>query len=417
MISSLKLLYNTNMKYIRKFYPVLNNKVNGKKVIYLDSACSTLKNKLAIAEESDFLSKYGFCSGKRSVHYLSSLTEEKIQIARENISSQLNSSSQEIVFTSGTTESVNILANSIDFKKGDTVLISALEHNSVLLPFWRLAQKGLIKLDIVSIKDYKIDLKVLARKLESRPKLLCLTASSNIAGGIEPFTEAINLAHKRKCPVLIDAAQYIPSHKIDALNIDFLAFSGHKMGAPFGTGILYINKAHFPILSSAKLGGGTIKNISLKGKGIEVELLNSYMSFEAGIQNYAGIWSLYKNMEFLENLNYKNIRKHISDLVLYAKDELSRLPSIKVIGNNIEEGSLISFISQNKKFSNMDFQLYCNENPDYHFAFRSGKMCADLACLNLGLNGVIRISFYIYNTYEDIDIFIRILKNYIKSID
>jgi len=405
-------------KNILKEFPILDRKINGKKIIYLDSACSALKLKYSAQAQMDYLLEYGSCAGKRSTHYLSELAEEKFHYAREKIAYFINSLSEEIIFVSGTTEGINLAANSLLLNKSDEIVISGLEHNSVFLPFYRLSKEKGIKLKIIPLKNYQPDFSSFKKILNKNTKLLCITAASNIFGGDVKYEKFLNEAQRMNIPVLMDCAQYAPSHKIDINKMgDIIAFSGHKMGAPFGTGVLYIKKDLMFKMNSSKLGGGTIKSANFSGKNIKVELLKNYMSFEAGIQNYAGIWSLFKTMEFLNQIGMENIRKHISNLAIYAFEKLSSIKEIQILGSDFDKGSLISFKPLLKNFSVQDFSIYLSDDlPDYIIAIRCGKLCADLPSLYSGIDNVIRISFFIYNSEKDIDVFVDSLKKYLKII-
>lgn len=390
-----------------------------KNIIYLDSACSALKLKSAIDAQKKLLEEYGSCGGERAVHFLASKTENLYQNSRNIISEIINSRPDEIVFTSSTTESFNILANSFKFREGDEVIISGLEHNSVFLPFFKVSRKLNIKLKIIPLKDYNPDFKEFKKLVTKKTKVLCISAASNIFGGIVESNDIVKYAKERDIKVFMDLAQYAPTHKIDVrkLNIDAGAFSGHKLGAPYGTGILYIKDDLYKNLSSSKVGGGTIKEIKLKDGKIEVDFLEGFRSFEAGIQNYAGAYAMAVAYNKLNEIGFDNIRKHISFLVKYAVDMLTRIKEIEIVGKNITDGSIVSFTVKNKKFSYPDFSLFVSNYKGKKIAIRHGRVCADLACLNSKINSVVRLSFFIYNTKKDIDIFEMALRDYLSTFE
>jgi len=387
-------------------------------IVYLDSACSALKMKSAVDAQNEVLIKYGSCGGERAIHLLARKIEEKYSNARTNISNLINAKESEIVFTSGTTESFNILANSFMFKEEDEVIISGLEHNSVFLPFYKVCLNKKIKLKIIPIKDYQPEIKEFKKLITKKTKLLCISKASNILGGTVNTDEFVYLAHKNNIKVFMDIAQYAPTHKTDVkeLKADSIAFSGHKIGAPYGTGVLYIKDDLYDFLSSSRVGGGTIKEIKKMNGIIKVKFLEGYKSFEAGIQNYSGAYAMSIAYEKLNKIGFKNIRNHISELVSFAKEELLKIKGIKIIGKDIENGSIVSFISENKNFSNPDFALFISNYKGKNIAVRYGRMCADLACINCNINSAIRLSFFIYNNKEDVDIFITALKNYLKTL-
>lgn len=402
-------------KELAKVFPAINEKINRKRLVYLDSACTALKNLPSALFQEELLTKAGFCAGKRSVNMASSLAQDYYDEAREKTAFFINSRPDEIVFVSGATEAFNIIANSMPFLPGDEIFISALEHNSVFLPFLKAAKEKKLKIKIIPLKNFQPDYEFFKNNISPSTKMLCITASSNITGGIVDFSPFIKLAKSKNIKVLVDAAQYAPTHKIDVKKIDadFLSFSGHKMTAPFGTGVLWIKKENFNVLKSCKVGGGTVKKVFIKNFSFDAVLLEGFSSFEAGIQNYSGACALSNTLEMLSKEGMEKIRNRVSSLVSFAVGELSLIPEIKILGKNLEQGSLVSFMPLSKKFSIPDFQLYMSSLPGrYTFAFRTGRMCADLACINLGINGAIRISFSYYNDESDVERFIKGLKSY-----
>ncbi len=411
-----------NILPLKKEFPAISDKISKKAIVYLDSACTALKMKSAANEQRDFLLKLGACAGNRSVHLLSREVETEFYSARKAIAGFIGAKSpEEIVFTSGTTEGANLVAMSFPFKKGDEVILSPLEHNSVFLPFYRLSKRGKIKLKIIPLKDFKPDFSAYKKMLTFKTALVCVTRASNIFGGAVDIKKFISAAHKKKAKVFIDAAQYIPTHKenVGDLNADMLAFSGHKMGAPFGTGVLYVKKNLFGFLKPSKLGGGTVKKIIRENGLYKVDFFKSNAAYEAGIQNYSGAVALKKSFELLHKIGYKNIRAHIRKIVEYARLKLSSFKEIKIMGNGKElsEGSIISFVCENPRFSVIDFNIFLQEySSEYFVAVRCGRHCADLAVLNSGVKSTVRLSFFIYSSKRDIDIFCDALGAYLKSL-
>lgn len=401
---------------LKEEYPILNHRINGKRLIYLDNACTSLKMKTAIKSEEYFLKKYGTCTGERGVYLYAQKSSELITEARNYIAKFLNALPEEIIFTSGTTDSFNTFINSFKFQKGDEIIISSLEHNSIFLPVYEITKKKRLKLKIIPLKNFQPDINKFRELITKKTKLLCITAASNLTGGIfENLSDFITIAHNNNIKVFVDAAQYITSHKIDVkkLKADAIAFSGHKLGAPFGTGILYINNNLYKYLSPFKVGGGTIQDILIKNNNIRVNYLTKNKMFEAGILNYSGIYALYKTIKKLENIGYENIRKTCKELVNYALNNLKKIKKIKIIGNNIENGNIISFYF-NSKHSIYDFVFYLNNLKDYIIALRHGKMCANIAFNYTKLPDLIRISVYIYNQKKDIDVFLTKLNKFLK---
>ncbi|MEF3280865.1 MAG: aminotransferase class V-fold PLP-dependent enzyme [Elusimicrobiota bacterium] len=387
------------------------------KIIYLDSACSALKFRFALKEQKSMMERYGSCGGERAIHILASKTEEFYNKAREIISKLINASYEEIVFTSGTTESFNILANSFKFNRNDEMIISGLEHNSVFLPFYKVSKKNNIKLKIIPLKDYNPDFEEFKKLITSKTRILCISKASNFFGGVVETEKIINHAKKNNIKVFMDLAQYAPTHKVNVkeLNIDAAAFSGHKIGAPYGTGVLYLKKELYKHLDSSKVGGGTIKELIFKDGDIKVDFLQGYKSFEAGIQNYAGQFAMALTYQKLNEIGFDNIRKHISDLIRYTVKELSQIKEIEIVGKNLEKGSIVSFRFKDTRISYPDFALYLSslKKP---IAIRYGRLCADLACKYSNIENVIRLSFFIYNDKSDADAFVKALKDYLILI-
>jgi selenocysteine lyase/cysteine desulfurase len=402
-----------NIKKIKKEFPASN-----KPFVYLDSACSALKMKSSADAQMRFLLDYGSCGGKRAVYKNALMVEELYESARSDVANFINSQMDEIVFTSGTTDGFNILANSFKFKTGDEIIISGLEHNSVFLPFYRISKEKGLKLKIIPIKNYQPSFDEFKKLVNKRTRVLCISKASNFFGGTVRTEEIVSYAKKCGIKVFFDCAQYVSSHSIDvkALGADAIAFSGHKIGAPYGTGVLYINDLLYNFLNSSAVGGGTVKDISISNGKIDVRFLNKFYNFEGGIQNYSGAYALSVAIRKLDEISYFEIRKHISSLVKYAVSELNKIDGINIIGDELEEGSIISFTSINKNFSYPDFSMFLS-GQSKPVSVRYGKLCADLASINTGIKSVIRLSFFVYNTEDDVNYFIRSLKKYLKLID
>ena len=407
---------------LREEFPALKEKISKKSLVYIDSACTALKMKSAANAQRDFLIKFGACAGKRSSHLLSRRVEAEFSQARKNIAEFIGAKSpDEIIFTSGTTEAANMVAGGFPFEKGrDEVIISSLEHNSVFLPFYRLKEQGKIKLKIIPLKNFKLDFKAYQKMLGFKTALVCVSHASNVFGGTVEVKKFIKAAHEKGAKIFVDDAQYISSHKenVADINADVLAFSGHKMGAPFGIGVLYVKKNLFQLLKPLKLGGGTIKEIVRESDDYKVDFLSNNAAYEAGIQNYSGAVALAKAFETLQKIGYQNIRSYMEDLVLYACDRLSKFKEIQIIGNpeDLKAGSIVSFIAEDPRFSIVDFNIFLNDYSKKHFiALRTGRHCADLAFLNSGIKSTIRLSFFVYSVKSDIDALCEAIELYLTD--
>ena len=414
---------NKEISALKKEFPALKARFGGKRLTYLDSACTVLKLRCAADEQRRHLLELGGCGGKRSFHALASAMEENSYAARSRVASFMGAGSpEEIIFASGVTDAVNLLANSFPFTPGrNEVLLSPLEHNAVFLPFERLASAGKIKLRVAPLKDLRVDMAALAKMTGPRTALVCLTHASNIFGGREDIAYAADLAHSAGAYLFTDDAQYSPTHGGSGAlyGADACAFSGHKMGAPYCTGALYVKRELMAKLRPWRVGGGTVEDVSFTGGRYKVKYLGNYQGFEAGVQNYSGASALAVTLARLEKCGFENIRAHVSGLVDGALKSLAAVKGVRVLGRreDLLEGSLISMVPVKKGFSVPDFNLFLNHQLKGRFiAIRTGRHCADLACLASGLRETIRISFFAYNTPEDTACFIEALKKYLTLL-
>lgn len=406
---------------LRAAYPSLAQEIDGRRLVYLDSACTALKP-LAVSERlADFYAHWGGCGGKRSTHRLSQQVEEWFQDARRAAASFLRAETpNEIVFTSGTTEAVNLVARSFPYEGGRRkVVITDLEHNAVALPFLQLAAEGKIELAVCPSDDGRLDLNRLETLLDDKTALLALTHASNVMGGVVPVAQAAKLAKRRGARVLVDDAQYLGTHREDVstLGADYVAFSGHKVGGPFGTGVLWGHEVELNRLGHYKLGGGTVKSVAWDGKnGLpEAVYLDAPMRFEAGVQDFGGALGLHEALKVRESLPAKALREHVSALVTRLAAALAKIPEIRVLGRaeDLAQGSLLTFVPAHPDFSPVDFNLYLNhELPGRFVAIRVGEHCAHLQHRRLGAEATVRASFGPYNTAAEADLFADAARSY-----
>lgn len=414
---------NPKITALKKEFPALGKSFGGKRLVYLDSACTVLKLRCAAEGQRRQLLELGGCGGKRSVHALASAMEEEFYGARAKVAAFVGAESpEEILFTAGVTDAANLLANSFPFTPArNEVVLSPLEHNAVFLPFERLASAGRVKLRVAPLKGLKPDMDAMERMIGKRTALVCFTHASNIFGGREDVARAAALAHKAGAFLFSDDAQYAPTHGGSAAlyGADACAFSGHKIGAPYCTGALYVKRTLLGKLRPWRVGGGTVEDVALSGGKYKVKYLGNYQGFEAGVQNYAGIAGLSAALSRFEECGYDNIREHVSGLVDGALKSLAEVKGVKVLGRreDLLEGSLISIVPEKKGFSVPDFNLYLNHQLKGRFiAVRTGRHCADLACLASGYRETIRISFFAYNTTADTACFLEALNKYLSLL-
>ncbi len=397
-----------NTDKIRADFNILSSK-NGLVPLYLDNACMSLKPLQVVEAMNDYYFNYPACAG-RSSHKLGDKVTKKVKEARQIIAKFINAKEEEIVFTRNTSEGLNLLANSLDLKKGEAVLISDKEHNSNLVPWLRLRDKTGIEVRVCPSKeDNTFDLEKFS-ELAKGVKLVSMVHTSNLDGVTNPAKEIIEIAHKNGALVCLDVAQSIPHRKIDVqdLDVDFLAFSGHKMLGPTGTGVFYGKKELLEKLSSFLVGGDTV----------EFTTYNSYKmlpvpeKFEAGLQDYAGIIGLGEAVKYLSQFDYKDIAEHELKLNTYITEELKKISEIKIIGptDPAQRSGIVNFYIENTDMHKFAIMLDEMENVE----IRSGQHCVHSWFNSKKIYNSARVSLYLYNTMEEAETFITNLNKIIK---
>ncbi len=409
---------------LRALYPALDAEIDGRRLVYLDSACTALKPERVAERLADFYARWGGCGGKRSTHRLSQQVEEWFQDARRAAAEFVRADGpNEIVFTSGTTEAANLIARAFPYEPfRREVVITDLEHNAVALPFLEAARRGEIDLKVCLTDEGRVDLDRLSSLITEKTALLALTHASNVMGGVTPAAEAAKIARRKGARVFIDDAQYLGSHREDAstLGADFIAFSGHKIGGPFGIGVLWGREQELNRLNHYKVGGGTIKSLSWEvGAGApEPRYLDAPMRFEAGVQDFGGAVGLHEALKVRAELPDAALREHVAGLVRRTAAGLAGVAEVKVLGrpDDLEKGSLVSFVPVHPEFSPVDFNLYLNhELPGRFVAIRVGEHCAHLLHRRLDAGATVRASFGPYNTEAEADLFVDAVKSYAKE--
>lgn len=413
---------NKSLAALNREFPVLKSRFGGRRLVYLDSACTVLKMRGAADAQRENLLRLGGCGGRRSFYSLSAGMEEEFESARRTVADFMGAASpDEVIFTGGVTDAANLLANSFPFtKERDEVVLSPLEHNAVFLPFERLAAAGRVKLRVLPLKGLVPDLDALPRLLGRRTALVCLNHASNIFGGRQELRRAAALTRAAGAYLFSDDAQFAPTHGSGAAaeGADACAFSGHKLGAPYCTGALYVRRELMAKLRPWRVGGGTVEGVELRG-GYKARYIGGNRGFEAGVQNYAGAAGLAAAIRRLERAGFGNIRAHVSGLVMDAHDRLSAIKGVRVLGDRaaLAEGSLISIVPEKRGFSAQDFALFLDSSvKGLSIAVRSGRHCADLACLASGVKETLRLSYFTYNTPADTEIFARALERYLRML-
>ncbi len=400
-----------NTEQIRADFNILSSK-NEPKTIYLDSACMSLKPQVVIDAMNDYYLNFPACAG-RSSHKLGDKVTKKVKEVRQLVSKFINANKEEeIIFTRNTTEGVNILANSLGLVKGDIVLISDKEHNSNLVPWLSLRDKvGIVVKIIPSNEDGSFSLENFS-KLISGVKLVSIVHTSNLDGVTNPAKEIIKIAHENNALVFLDAAQSIPHKKIDVqdLDVDFLAFSGHKMLGPTGTGVFYGKYELLEKLAPFLVGGDTVEFSTYDS----YKMLPVPEKFEAGLQDYAGIIGLGAAVKYISQFDFKDIQEHELKLNTYITEELNKIPQIKIIGpkDPAQRSGIVDFYIEGTDMHK--FAIMLDEMANIEI--RSGRHCVHSWFDSKKIFNSARVSLYLYNTMEDAEAFIVNLNKIIKIL-
>lgn len=379
-----------------------------KGITYLDNAATTLKPESVINEISDYYKNY-CANASRADYDIGLKVDEKIKNTREKVRTFINAEKfEEIVFTNGTTEGLNIICKGFlknYLKKADEVLTTKSEHASLLLPLFDVVKETNSKIKYIDLKeDLSIDLQNVISSVTKKTKVIILSHITNVIGDIRPIKEITRYAHERGILVIVDGAQSVPHEKIDVqdLDIDFLAFSAHKMLGPTGVGVLYGKQKYLDMTNPLVTGGGMNTYFDSL---MNVEYKNNPTKFEAGTLNIAGIIGFSKSIDYLNKLGMDDIHKYEVDLKKYAIEKLSKLKNIIIYNKDISNG-IITF-NVDGVFA-QDVASYLNKK---NICIRVGSHCAKALSEVLGVKNTCRISLYFYNTKEDIDKLVKVLDN------
>lgn len=391
-------MYDINK--IREDFPILSRTVYGKPLIYLDNGATTQKPRCVVEAITDEYYSVN-ANVHRGVHFLSQQATNLHEASRETVRQFINArSTAEIVFTRGTTESINLVASTFadsQMKAGDEVIVSAMEHHSNIVS-WQLqaARKGIV-LRVIPINDRgELLLDEYENLFSERTKLVSVTHVSNVLGTVNPVKDIIATAHAHGVPVLIDGAQSIPHIKVDVqdLDADFYVFSGHKIYGPTGVGVLYGKEEWLDRLPPYQGGGEMIKNVSF-----EKTTFNELpFKFEAGTPDYIGTTALAKALDYVSALGIDAIARHEHELTTYALARLKAIPGMRIFGEAAERGAVISFLVGNIHPFDMGTLL-----DRLGIAVRTGHHCAEPLMHRMGIEGTVRASFGLYNTKEEVD--------------
>ena len=389
-----------NINSIKKEFPVFNNKVHNNDLVYLDSANSSQKPQVVIDRIYDFYTKE-FSNVGRSVHYLAVAATNLYENTRASVQKYINAKDKnEIVFTKGATEAINLVANTFGqkyLKEGDEVLITELEHHSNYVPWHFLRKSKGIKVEFAEVNiDGEVTIENIEKKITAKTKLIAFTHLSNVTGAILPVKEITELAHSKGIPVLVDGCQAAPHLKLDMqdLNCDFYAISCHKMYGPTGLGILYAKKKWLEELPPYQGGGGMIDWVKKNDIGYG-NLPNKY---EAGTMATAQVIAFDESIKFLNKIGINNIIDHEKELMEYGQEILRKNNLVKLIGNPKKKGAVLSFTIDG--IHPHDIATILDEDG---VAIRAGHHCCQILHDKLDLSASARASLGIYNTKNDID--------------
>lgn len=390
-----------SIESIRKDFPILGREVYGKPLVYLDNAATTQKPQCVIDAISE-----AYCNENanvhRGIHFLSQQATDLMEAAREKVRQFIGAgSTEEIIFTRGTTESINLLASSFAqafLKEGDEVVISGMEHHSNIVPWQIQAQRYGFKIKVIPVTDLgELDMDAFKALLTAKTKLVSITHVSNVLGTVNPVSEIISLAHSHGIPVAIDGAQAVPHIKVNVkeLGADFYALSGHKIYGPTGIGVLYGRKELLEKMPPYQGGGEMIKKVTFEGTTYN-ELP---YKFEAGTPDYVGSIALGTALDYVQQIGMEQIAAYESELCSYALARLGEIPGMRIIGNSPERSAVVSFLVGNIHPSDMGTLL-----DRLGIAVRTGHHCAEPLMDRFGIPGTVRASFSFYNTKSEIDV-------------
>lgn len=396
-----------DIKKIREDFPILSRSVYGKPLVYLDNGATTQKPRSvvdAIAEEYYSVN----ANVHRGVHFLSQQATDLHEASRERVRAFINArSTSEIIFTRGTTESINLVASSFvesQMQAGDEVIISQMEHHSNIVSWQLQAMKKGIILKVIPINDAgELLLDEFEKLITPRTKIVSVMHVSNVLGTINPIKQIIRIAHSHNVPVLIDGAQSVPHQKIDVqeLDADFFVFSAHKMYGPTGIGVLYGKEAWLDKLPPYQGGGEMIQNVSFEKTTFNV----LPFKFEAGTPDYIGTTAFAKAIDYVEALGLENIAAYEHELLTYATQEMKSIKGMRIIGEAEQKSGVISFLVGDIHHFDMGTLL-----DRLGIAVRTGHHCAEPLMRRMGIEGTVRASFGLYNTKEEINILIEGIK-------
>lgn len=397
---------------IRKDFPILHTQVNGHPLVYFDNAATSQKPLVVINAIEEYY-KATNSNVHRGLHYLSNKATNEFEESRKIIAAHINASHDEIIYTRGTTESINLVAFSFGeafVKSGDEIIISYMEHHSNIVPWQMLCERKGASLKVIPITESgELKLDEYKKLLSSKTKLVAVTHVSNTLGTINPVEEIIEAAHAKNIPVLLDGAQAVPHLKIDVkkLDVDFYCFSGHKVFGPTGIGILYGKTKWLNQMPPYQGGGEMIKEVTFE----KTTYNDPPLRFEAGTPNIEASIVLSKAINYINGIRLDSIAKYEHELLQYGTEKLQQINGVRLIGTAVHKSSVISFVVDGTHPSDIGILL-----DKQGVAVRTGHHCTQPLVAFYKTPGTVRASFAFYNTFEEIDIFVKALKKAIGML-
>ncbi len=401
-----------NIDLIRKDFPILDAKVNGHNLIYLDNAATSQTPNCVIDSISDYYKNLN-SNIHRGVHFLSQKATEKYENTRKKFKEHLNANStKEIIFTSGTTHSINLVANGFtnSLKKGDEIIVSQLEHHSNIVPWQMLCEKTGAVMKVIPMNNLgELDLNAYEKLVSNKTKVVFVNHVSNALGTVNPIETIIETAHQYDAKVLIDGAQAVPHFHVDVkkLDVDFYVCSAHKICGPTGVGILYGKQEILEELPPYQGGGEMIDEVTFE-KTTYADLPNK---FEPGTPNIAGVIASGVALDYINDIGLYNIKKYEDELLAYATEKLKEINGVKIYGESENKTSVISF-----NIGDIHPYDIGSVIDNLGVAVRTGHHCAQPIMDYFKIPGTIRVSFCFYNNFEEIDVLIDSLKKAVRML-
>lgn len=400
-------------------FPILNELVHGRKLVYLDNAATTQKPQVVLDAIVEAYSRWN-ANVHRGVHHLSQVATQKHEEARKKVAGLIHAQSEEeIIFTKGTTDSINMLAYSFGeamVHEGDEIIVSQLEHHSNIVPWQMLCERKKAVLKVIPLReDLSLDIEAFKGLLTEKTRLVSVAQVSNVLGIINPIEEIISLAHEQNIPVCVDGAQSVPHLTVDVqqLDCDFLVFSAHKMYGPTGLGVLYGKKEWLDQLPPAEGGGEMIEHVSFEQTTYNV----LPYKFEAGTPNYVGSYAFGKAIDYLQEIGLERIASHEHSLAQYLEQQLAQIPNVRVYAEGAPKAGAVSFNvyrADGSLIHPFDVGVLLDRQG---VAVRTGHHCAEPLIDYLQVPGTVRASVAMYSTEADIDAFIAALKKAIMMLE